>query len=405
MCAVSVAWAAQRDKKPSDALKQLTNQQRKQMEEVFRNADRKEVQPGQTERIEEETRKAALQRAAQFQPQNWKGDELLALAALHEMAEQYGAVADCLRLYLQEARGRSTISRLRIQLLQALVEDGQLEQALKALSEFKLDVLGNFDETALARVTLYRDLAAALREQGRLEEALQTARKAYEFLQVPEAKRPEWRDAVEPLRVSLLALQIALLEQSGKAAEGEALQKKATKETFDEETHWQEALKVELATARLIGKPAADLAAARWLDSPPLKLNELRGKVVLLDFWAMWCAPCLKAFPYLRAWQTDHASKGFTVIGATRFYGRSDEKEDLKPEQEWQALQLFKRKQQLNYPVVVGKMDDVTDEERFHVMGLPTTILIDRRGIVRAIQRGGEYRKLAQRVARLVAEP
>ena len=52
-------------------------------------------------------------------------------------------------------------------------------------------------------------------------------------------------------RHGCLPFKGSLLEQSGKAAEGEALQKKATKETFDEETHWQEALKVELATARL----------------------------------------------------------------------------------------------------------------------------------------------------------
>jgi hypothetical protein len=50
-------------------------------------------------------------------------------------------------------------------------------------------------------------------------------------------------------------------------------------------------------------------------------------------------------------------------------------------------------------------MDEVANEERYGITGLPTTILIDRRGIVRAIYRGGEYRKLAQRLTRLLAEP
>jgi thiol-disulfide isomerase/thioredoxin len=398
-CAASVMLAAQRDKKPSDALKQLNNQRRKQVEELLRKTDREEVQPGQSELIEEETRKAAVQRVAQFKPADWKGDELLALATLYELGEQYAS-----RLYLKEARDLNAISRARVRLLQALVESGQLDEALKTLGEIKLDFLGDFDEGYPARITLYRDLAEALRERGRGEAALQLARAGYEFTKAPGARHPRWRDAVEPLRVNLIALIVATLEQSGKRQEADEFLQRARKGDFSEQSQWQEVLQLELATARLIGTPAPELTVARWLAGPPVKLNELRGQVVVLDFWAMWCAPCLKAFPYLREWQSAYADKGLAILGVTRFYGRSDDKEDLNREQEWQALQEFKRKHQLRYPFAVGQMDDVTNEERYRIRGLPATILIDRRGIVRAVSRGGDYRKLTQRVARLIEE-
>ena len=127
--------------------------------------------------------------------------------------------------------------------------------------------------------------------------------------------------------------------------------------------------------------------AARWLDgSPETKskpLAELRGKVVLLDFWAMWCGPCAAAFPHFREFQAKYGGKGLEIIGVTRFFGRSDGVEDLSREQEWKALLTFKTKHRLNYPLVVGKLDDITNDERYGIAALPTIVLIDRRGNIR----------------------
>jgi thiol-disulfide isomerase/thioredoxin len=403
-CTANFGLAAQRDKKPSDALKQVNNQQRKQLEEVLRKANRGEAQPGQNEIIEAETRQAARLRAAQFKPADWQDDELLSLAVLYEMGEQYAAEVAALRLYLQEPRNQKETAQVRFSLLQALIESDQIDEALKTLAEFKLDGRNDFDESALARLTFYRDLAEALRERGRVEDALRLARTGFSFTQVPGAQRPPLREVVEPFRVKLAALLVALLEQSGKGKEAANFLHSTEKADRTEQTQWEQSLHFELAGARLIGKPAAELVANHWLDSPPLKLSELRGKVVLLDFWAMWCGPCLKAFPYLREWQTTYAGQGLEIIGVTRVYGRSDVQDELNREQELQALQLFKRKHQLRYPFAVGKLDDVSNEESYGISGLPAMVLIDRRGIVRAVSRGGEHRKIAQRVARLLAE-
>ncbi len=396
----------QKDKKPTDALTQVANQQRKQMAEVLRSAQQEKPQdPNQREAIQAALRQMAAERAAPFKAADWKGDELLALIRLYEISEQYAPAVEAYRLYLKELRNLNTVASARIGLLRALIETDQIDDALKVLGETKIDFLGNFNEGIPPRVSLYKDLAVALRERGQLDVGLQVAREAYGFTKTTLAMNPRWRELVDPLRPNLAALIVALLEQTGKQKEAGEFNQQVLKADFDPQSQWRDAYQAELTAARLIGKPAPEVLAARWLDGQPVKLSDLRGKVVLVDFWAMWCAPCVAAFPHFREWQSKYAGKGFELVGVTRFYGRSDEKEDLNREQEWQALQAFKRKYQLAYPCAVGKMDDVTNDERYGVTGLPTTILIDRRGNVRELQRGGgNYRKLTQRVAKLIEE-
>lgn len=396
----------QKDKKPSDALNQVTNQQRKRMTEVLRNAEQEKAQaPDQLEVIQTALRQMAVQRAAPFKAADWKGDELLALIRLYEIGEQYAPAVDAYRLYLKDLRNLKALSSARLGLSRALLETDQIAELLKNLSEAKLDFPGNLLEEMPLQISLYKDLAVALRERGQSELSLQFAREAYGFTKSPQAMNPRWREVVDPLRPNLAALIVALLEQVGKQKEAAEFHQQVLKTDFDPQSQWRDAYQAELTAARLIGKPAPAVLVPRWLDGQPVQLSELRGKVVLVDFWAMWCAPCVAAFPHFREWQRQYAGKGFEIVGVTRFYGRSDEKEDLNREQEWQALQTFKRKYQLAYPCAVDKMDDVSNDERFGVTGLPTTILIDRRGNVRELQRGGgNYRKLAQRIARLIEE-
>jgi peroxiredoxin len=107
----------------------------------------------------------------------------------------------------------------------------------------------------------------------------------------------------------------------------------------------------------------------------------------------------------LRELQQKFSGKGLEIIGVTKLYGRSDTEEGLKRDQELEALRNFKARQQLNYPLAIGRMDDVTNDERYGIGSLPTVILIDRRGNVRHVKRGvGEYRKLEQLIEKLLNE-
>src|SRR5262249_48854544 len=70
----------------------------------------------------------------------------------------------------------------------------------------------------------------------------------------------------------------------------------------------------------LPGKSAPDIPAGFTLNAKPAKLSELKGKVVVLDFWAMWCVPCVVSFSHLRDWHRDYAAQGLEVIGVTTYY-------------------------------------------------------------------------------------
>jgi thiol-disulfide isomerase/thioredoxin len=69
------------------------------------------------------------------------------------------------------------------------------------------------------------------------------------------------------------------------------------------------------------GKPAPALALKDWLNSPPRTLADLKGRIVVLDFWATWCGPCLAAVPHTNELQRKYADRGVVFIGVCAVRG------------------------------------------------------------------------------------
>ena len=105
---------------------------------------------------------------------------------------------------------------------------------------------------------------------------------------------------------------------------------------------------------------------------------ELRGKVVLIDFWATWCEPCKKEMPGYQALLRKYGSRGFAVIGF-KFDTMMDTEEPLK----------FAKKIGVHYPLAVATVD--LKQKFGGIEGLPTTLLYDRQGILRKKVIGFEY--------------
>jgi cytochrome c biogenesis protein CcmG/thiol:disulfide interchange protein DsbE len=103
------------------------------------------------------------------------------------------------------------------------------------------------------------------------------------------------------------------------------------------------------------------------LDRREIRLAAYRGKVVLLNFWATWCEPCIVEIPRFAEWQRKYAGR-LQVIGVSM----DDEEAPVRA--------AFK-KYRLNYPVVMG--DEKLGEQYGRVLGLPTTFLIDPAGKIR----------------------
>jgi thiol-disulfide isomerase/thioredoxin len=109
--------------------------------------------------------------------------------------------------------------------------------------------------------------------------------------------------------------------------------------------------------------------ARKALDSHTVDLKSYRGKIVLLDFWATWCAPCLVEMPALARWQQQYGPQGLAVIGV------SMDDDDATARK---AVDRLKP----GYAIVMG--DAKLGMLYGGVMGLPLIFLIDADGVVRA---------------------
>jgi peroxiredoxin len=96
---------------------------------------------------------------------------------------------------------------------------------------------------------------------------------------------------------------------------------------------------------------------------------QLRGKVVLLNFWATWCGPCQLEMPQFSRWQRQYGSQGLAVVGISM-------DDDEGP------VRKLVQKLKIDYPVAMG--DAALGKRYGDVLGLPETFLIDRNGVIRA---------------------
>jgi thiol-disulfide isomerase/thioredoxin len=126
--------------------------------------------------------------------------------------------------------------------------------------------------------------------------------------------------------------------------------------------------------------PAPELEFAEWLDQAPVTLSELRGRVVLLDFWYHWCGPCIASFPTLSGWHKKYQSKGLTVLGVTSYTGEVEDKR-LTSAQELDFLRGFKKRHNVQYGFAVA--NGRANEMSYEINAYPTAVLLDRRGVVR----------------------
>jgi thiol-disulfide isomerase/thioredoxin len=123
------------------------------------------------------------------------------------------------------------------------------------------------------------------------------------------------------------------------------------------------------------------------LNGKRLDLRGFRGKVVLLNFWATWCAPCQVEMPVFAAWQRQYGPQGLQVVGISM---------DDSPA----PVRGLVARLKLNYPVAMG--DAALGERYGGVLGLPLTYLIDRDGKVRARFQGETDLKTIEKQLKLL---
>jgi thiol-disulfide isomerase/thioredoxin len=138
----------------------------------------------------------------------------------------------------------------------------------------------------------------------------------------------------------------------------------------------------------LVGQYPPPLSVSRWLNEPQM-LASLRGKVVVVEFWATWCVPCIRTFVMNRRLVEEYTAEGFAFIGIHDGLRGLDRLDSLVAEH--------------NVLCSIGVDDGTRSAQSWHVSFWPTYVVIDRTGIVRAAGLYPEY--VPTVVRKLVAEP
>ncbi len=139
--------------------------------------------------------------------------------------------------------------------------------------------------------------------------------------------------------------------------------------------------------APLEGKPAPALAVTTWANGQPAKLADFKGKIVVLDFWATWCGPCIAAIPHNNALAQKYASQGVVFLGIC--HPRDGEK-----------MTATAQDKGLGYASALDA--DGATNKAYKVDSYPDYYVIDRRGILRVADCAND--KVEQAIAALLKE-
>ena len=123
-----------------------------------------------------------------------------------------------------------------------------------------------------------------------------------------------------------------------------------------------------------------------------LRLSEFRGEVVMINFWASWCAPCRQEMPLLDELYTQYQPMGFTILGVN------------VEENSTKARKLLKDSP-VNFPVLFDNSSEVS--KLYNVVAMPSTVLVDRDGNIRYLHQGykpGYEESYQQQVRELIRE-
>jgi thiol-disulfide isomerase/thioredoxin len=140
---------------------------------------------------------------------------------------------------------------------------------------------------------------------------------------------------------------------------------------------------------------APEISSPVWLNSKPLTLTGLQGKVVVVEFWTFECINCRNTLPFVKAWYDKYRDRGLTIIGV--------QTPELSFERDFSNVKQAVSDYQIKYPVAID--GDYSNWNRYHVMAWPTWFILDKEGYIRYSHIGeGDYSGSEAKIQKLLSE-
>ena len=342
------------------------------------------------------------------------GLDLFYLGALYNLAGKKKETLDAMRRFLADGAAAGTHAQLARNLVAVYAAQNKLfEEAEAARAAY----LAHEPQSTAQLLQHEHELGVAYLKVRQHERAVERASEAFRLAKtlrardLPQARREEFifstgetlaaaysalKRKEEALSTVIDLFQLALELPSANLY-------RLTAGRFPDKADDAERAILALPSDRVATPP--ELTVAEWLDQEPLQLADLRGRVVLIDFWYEWCGPCRASFPVLRDWQKKYGERGFTVIGLTDLQGTLGGTGKSRAEK-LDFLRRFKQGNKMTYAVAVAENGE--NLPAYGVRAFPTAVLVDRRGAVRFISIGAspsELSRLGDMVEKLVKEP
>lgn len=144
-----------------------------------------------------------------------------------------------------------------------------------------------------------------------------------------------------------------------------------------------------------VGMRAPEITNDVWLNSSPLRLADLKDKVVMVEFWTFGCYNCRNVEPYVKEWHRKYMDQGLVVIGV--------HSPEFPHEQDIEKVKEYVSKHDIRYAVPID--NDFSTWNRFGNRYWPAMYLIDKRGVIRYVRVGeGGYRETERLIQTLLDE-
>lgn len=355
-------------------------------------------------KTEEERARLAQEYASLFKLGDWRDEELLSLGNLYSLAGQLNRAQEALTLYVADPKA-ANVSGARQILLKVFIAQKNYDAALSVARRLLAEP--EYDRSTLVPVVALMKSLASIGSKEAILLFEETLPGLFRHATSEIKKNPQFGSTMAGMMLADALEAGRAYRETGDLVDSEDLFKlfltklKASPLSSDEKL--SKVVDIAISQARVVGISAPAIEGVEYIGMPKTSMESLKGKVIVLDFLAHWCKPCVAEFPKLNILQEKYGSQGLQIIGVTTFYGFVGDQKDVSPADELSALKSLRTQYSVKFGFLVTPSANNANYGAaavpYVVTLLPTKVLIDRAGKVRYLRTGSiefEIEKMIQ---------